>query len=87
MATRPDPFASALQTLRSAHRERRERRLTPVAPEPPRDSDPQAGEALPSHLAAPPSSDDGRGRDAALAPTVAAWAWSDADSDDGTRRP
>jgi hypothetical protein len=54
MAIRPDPFASALQTLRSAHQERRERRLTPVAPQPPRDSDPQCGEALPEHETSTP---------------------------------
>lgn len=80
-------FHGAYETLTSTVAERRSRRLTPPAPPPPRDSDPQAGEALPSHHAAPPSSDDGRGRDAALAPTSAAWAWSEGDSDDGgTRR-
>jgi len=80
-------FHSGLATLNAAVAERRATRLTPPAPLPPRDSDPQAGEALPSHHAAPPSSsDDGRGRDA-LPPPPSAWAWADADSDDGgTRR-
>ena len=82
MAARPDPFASAIQTLRSANAERRERRLTPPAPPPPRDSDPQAGEALPEHARADVDSD----RPAALPPSVTAWAWSEGDSDDGTRR-
>ena len=76
MAIRSDPFASALQTLRAAHQEYRARRLTPVAPPPPRDSDPQAGDPEPEHAAA-----------AQLPPGSAPWAWSgDADSDDGTRR-
>ncbi len=75
-STAPDPFHSALQTLRSANAERRERRLTPPAPRPPRDSDPQAGEALPEHGRAAEE-------DATLPPSVAAWAWSEGDSDDG----
>ena len=79
-------FHSGLATLNAAVAERRATRLTPPAPLPPRDSDPQAGEALPSH-AAPPSSDDGRGRAASLPPAPSVWAWADADSDDGgTRR-
>ncbi len=73
----PDPFREAVMTLRSAVSERRARRLTPPAPPPPRDSAPEAGEALPDH----------GGLDAAaLPPSVAAWAWAEGDSDDGTRR-
>lgn len=84
MASRPDPFASALQTLRSANAERRERRLTPVAPAPPRDSDPCAGDPEPTHGG--PGGLDADGHPG-LAPDVSTWAWAgDAgDSDDGTR--
>lgn len=73
-------FNSAAVSLRAAVREVFPR-LTPVAPPPPRDSDPQAGEALPEHTAG--DSD----RPATLPPGSAAWAWSGAegDSDDGTR--
>ncbi len=53
-------------------------RLTPPAPPPPRDSAPEAGEALPDH--------SGNLDAAALPPSVAAWAWTEGDSDDGTRR-
>lgn len=76
MAARSDPFTSALATLRTAHKEYRERRLTPPAPPPPRDSDPQAGDPEPEH-----------GPTATLPPSSAPWAWSgaDGDSDDGTR--
>lgn len=79
--TSSDNFHSAVMVLRSAVQERRERRLTPPAPPPPRDSDPQAGEALPSHTAG--DSD----RPATLPPGSAPWAWSgsEGDSDDGTR--
>ena len=76
-------FHSGLATLNAAVAERRATRLTPPAPLPPRDSDPQAGEALPEHRAVAPSTDDGRGRDASLPPPPSAWAWADADSDDG----
>ena len=75
-------FHSALDGLRSTVQERRALRLTPPAPPPPRDSDPQAGEALPEHGAGGLDSD----RPAALPPGVTAWAWSEGDSDDGTRR-
>ena len=83
MATRtPDPFASALHALRSANAERRALRLTPPAPPPPRDSDPQAGEALPE-LGRAAAVDTDSDRPAALPPSVAAWAWSEGDSNDG----
>jgi hypothetical protein len=74
-------FHSAAATLNAAVAERRALRLTPPAPPPPRDSDPQAGEALPSHTAG--DSD----RPATLPPGSAPWAWSgsEGDSDDGTR--
>ena len=56
---RTDPFTSALQTLRSAHQERRSRRLTPVAPPPPRDSSPDAGMPEPDHAALAAADSDG----------------------------
>lgn len=71
----PDPFASAIQVLRGAHREYRERRLTPPAPAP-RDSDPTVGYPEPEHP-----------REAAeLPPSSTRWApGGDDASDDGTR--
>lgn len=72
-------FRSAHAQLTAAVAERTARRLTPPAPPPPRDSDPQAGEALPEHVAPE--------REAVLPPSGSAWAWSaEGDSDDGTRR-
>lgn len=76
-------FHSALAEFRGVVSERRARRLTPVAPPPPRDSDPQAGEALPEHGTGGSLDADAH---PGLAPSVAAWAWSEGDSDDGTRR-
>lgn len=78
-------FHNAAAELRMALDKRRSRRLTPPAPPPPRDSDPQAGEALPSHEALAQSGE--REREAALPTAAAAWAWTEGDSDDGTRRP
>lgn len=80
--TSSDNFRSAVLVLRSAVAERRERRLTPVAPAPPRDSSPEAGDPEPDHTAGGLDADAHPG----LAPSVAAWAWSEGDSDDGAGR-
>jgi hypothetical protein len=74
-----DNFRSAVLVLRSAVAERRERRLTPVAPAPPRASSPEAGEALPEHTR------DADGERVATLPPGAS-AWAETDSDDGAPR-